>query len=1169
MAEAFGIGAGIVGVVGLAIQVSQVIVQFGMDWKDAPDSVKAFMAELGTLKTVLSETYTNILVNRDFEAAFSSRPSLLLSQLGPNAPPTTDTNRMLDRCRTDLQSLLNELKKRGQGHRLGWERIKGAFLAKGTRESVENLCRQCQTLNSMLSVDAAVLGVTTYKEVREARKEQQEWHQADTETFSAIKCGVDQSNRWQENRDSQEILNWITPIDYAAQQSDFIGRRQDGTGQWLLDSVEFQTWLQTPKKTLFCPGIPGAGKTILTSIVVEQLKSRFVDNKSIGIAYLYCNFRRQDTQNTKELLSSLLRQLSEGQSSVPGIVKDLHERHESKRTSPSLDEVSRAVKSVTSLYSRVFIVIDALDECQQGCRKLLLSEISSLQTDCEVNFFATSRFIPDITRIFDGDLWLEIRASKGDIERYLDAHMADLSTFDEWDQKLQDEIKTGISDAVDGMFLLAQIYLSSLDDKTTPRAVRTALMQFRKQIPGSSEDQKREVLDKAYNDAMERINAQKLGFRRLAQKVLSWITCAKRPLSAVELLHALAIEVGDSKLDEDNFERIERLISVCAGLVTIDEESSIVRLVHYTTQEYFERTQNHWFPDAEVNITEICIAYLSFGIFEHGSCQTDDAFEKRLQSNQFFDYAARNWGHHARKAPNLKQALINSILDFLNSQDRIDASSQGLLAAKRHPRHEGYSQQIPKRITGLHLLGYFGEKVVLQLLLEKGSEIEAKDTYGRTPLIYTAQQGYEAVVKLLLEKGAEIEAKDTYGRTPLMYAAGGGEEAAVKLLLEKGAEIEAKDTYGRTPLTYAAQQGYEAVVKLLLEKGAEIEAKDTDGRTPLMHAAERGYEAIVKLLLEKGAEIEAKDSRNGWTPLMYAAERGHEAVVKLLLEKGAEIEAKGTYGRTPLMYAAQWGREAVVKLLLEKGAEIDAKYTDGRTPLMHAAERGYEAIVKLLLEKGAEIEAKDTDGRTPLMYAAQWGREAVVKLLLEKGAEIEAKDTDGRTPLMHAAERGYEAIVKLLLEKGAEIEAKDTDGRTPLMYAAQWGREAVVKLLLEKGAEIEAKDTDGWTLLMLAAQRGYEAIVKLLLEKGAEIEAKDTDGRTPLMYAAQRGHEAVVKLLIDEGGNWNAEDNNGWTALLLAVLKEHNSIKDLFIIRGAAEPEDIYGFRKLFSCGSL
>jgi hypothetical protein len=73
-----------------------------------------------------------------------------------------------------LTHLLNVLEKRAKGHRVGWERMKGAFLAKSTRESVENLHRQCQALNNIVSIDAAVLGATTYREVKEARTEQQE-----------------------------------------------------------------------------------------------------------------------------------------------------------------------------------------------------------------------------------------------------------------------------------------------------------------------------------------------------------------------------------------------------------------------------------------------------------------------------------------------------------------------------------------------------------------------------------------------------------------------------------------------------------------------------------------------------------------------------------------------------------------------------------------------------------------------------------------------------------------------------------------------------------------------------------------------------------------------------------------------------------------------------------
>ena len=457
MADPIGTGAGIVGVVGLAIQITQVVVQFGMGWKDAPDDVKAFMAELGTLQTVLSVTNTNILANPDFAVAFQSQPSLLLSQLGTNAPLTTDTNRMLESCRTELDLMLKELKKRCQGHRLGWERLKGAFLAKDTRDSVENLCRQCQTLNNMLSIDAAILGVTTYKEVREARKEQQEWHQAGAEISLVIREGIDESNRRQDNqeqnRERQAILDWLTPVNYATRQSDFVHRRQKGTGQWLLDSAAFQAWLETENQTLFCPGIPGAGKTILTSIIVDELITRFSNDPTVGIAYLYCNFRQQDEQKAQDLLASLLKQLSEERSSLPDSVKSLYNKHKEKRTQPSLDEISITLQSVGAAYARVFIIVDALDECQiyNGYRQNLLSSLFDLQERYRANLFATSRPILSIEKEFEKNSKLEIRASEQDVRRYLNGHMRLLPGFVTRSIKLQEEIKTAIIKAIEGM----------------------------------------------------------------------------------------------------------------------------------------------------------------------------------------------------------------------------------------------------------------------------------------------------------------------------------------------------------------------------------------------------------------------------------------------------------------------------------------------------------------------------------------------------------------------------------------------------------------------------------------------------------------------------------------------------------------------------------------------
>lgn len=258
----------------------------------------------------------------------------------------------------------------------------------------------------------------------------------------------------QENQEWKAILDWLIPIDYVSQQHDFISRRQAGTGQWLIDSTEYQSWVETDKQTLFCPGIPGAGKTILTSIVVENITTRFYNDKSIGIAYLYCNFRRQHEQKIDDLLASLLKQLAGCQPSLSGSVKDLYDRHKPKQTRPSVDEILRSLQSVVAMYSRVFIIIDALDECQAtDCRTRLLLELFSLQAKYRVNLFATSRDLPDISGNFQGNISLEIRASEYDVRKYLDSHVLRLPSFIQRSQDLQEEIKTEIVKAVDGMYV--------------------------------------------------------------------------------------------------------------------------------------------------------------------------------------------------------------------------------------------------------------------------------------------------------------------------------------------------------------------------------------------------------------------------------------------------------------------------------------------------------------------------------------------------------------------------------------------------------------------------------------------------------------------------------------------------------------------------------------------
>jgi Ankyrin repeats (3 copies) len=339
--------------------------------------------------------------------------------------------------------------------------------------------------------------------------------------------------------------------------------------------------------------------------------------------------------------------------------------------------------------------------------------------------------------------------------------------------------------------------LDSLQDKTSVMEIEDAL----ERLPKGEE-----AYRQAYDEVMEkRIKGQKPGFANLALRAISWITFSKRPLSTSELQHALAVTEGTSTLDLRNLRQIGLIISVCAGLVTVDMESDIIRLVHYTTQEYFEQTAETWFPHAQTEITKICVTYLSFDVFNTGSSLTHQDFETRIQSYVLYCYAAHNWGHHACKSLIEGEKLI---LDLLESTTKVSACSQAMI-------YDEYDDNHDTQMTGVHLAAYFGLVTSLSTLLERQCDINLKDKNGQTPLSWAARNGHEAVVKLLLDRSADVESRDDEdGRTPLSWAAKNGHDAVVKLLLDRSADIESKSRYGRTPLSYTAEEGHEVVVKL-------------------------------------------------------------------------------------------------------------------------------------------------------------------------------------------------------------------------------------------------------------------------------------------------------------------------------------------------------------------
>ena len=146
---------------------------------------------------------------------------------------------------------------------------------------------------------------------------------------------------------------------------------------------------------------------------------------------------------------------------------------------------------------------------------------------------------------------------------------------------------------------MAKLHLDSLLGKRSPKAVRIALDK----LPTGTD-----AYDSAYDSAIERIESQMAEQTELAKQALAFLTCAQSPLSTLELQEAMGVEVGELELDPDNYPDIEDVLASCLGLITVDEDSDIIRLVHYTTQEYLERTLSRWYPEAEAMIVDVCLS---------------------------------------------------------------------------------------------------------------------------------------------------------------------------------------------------------------------------------------------------------------------------------------------------------------------------------------------------------------------------------------------------------------------------------------------------------------------------------------------------------------------------------------------------------------------------------
>lgn len=472
--------------------------------------------------------------------------------------------------------------------------------------------------------------------------------------------------------------------------------------------------------------------------------------------------------------------------------------------------------------------------------------------------------------------------------------------------------------------------------------------------------------------------------RQLAYRILSWISYALRPLTVDELRHALEVELGEFTLDEENLIDEGDVTAVCAGLVTVETEGRIVRMVHYTTQDYFERIRETRFPEVRSSIATACLAYLSYkdvelrdaghrfyfedstvrsanmqsghleeiaDIHEPFSGKSWDAVRSTVSSHytsqgvclEFYDYAAHYWTKHLRGKPEAELQLAG--LEFIRS-DQARYTSMSTL------RFWWVDRVIADElcVAVVYDLQILCQAMLSPSIVDIRSAEYISDERIDNALIFSGTFGRARIAEILM-RIQRWRAGDNQECSPItsavlsasIEAAWSGNRATVCVLLDKEREdgdIESPyagipssgptidNQKGKTPQTTDLDSvGTEdKVIEALMEQGFDV-------TMPLIGAT--GNEACLKRAIDQGWDLEETETRYHKTALIVAAEIGRTAIVDLLLSNGANVDARDQWMETALHYAALNGNFEIVKLLIAAGADPEAETDDGQTPLQY------------------------------------------------------------------------------------------------------------------------------------------------------------------------------------------------------------------------------------------
>ncbi|CAH0018272.1 unnamed protein product [Clonostachys rhizophaga] len=925
-----------------------------------------------------------------------------------------------------------------------------------------------------------------------------------------------------------EMLKGISATPYRGHHMDIQERRTKGTGEWILQSDELQQWQASETSTItLLYGAPGAGKTFLTSRVIDHVEQ---SPNLEGFAYFYCKRDEKERSQPVIILRSLVRQLSstfQRSGEIHQEVKTLAQNIEAQALTFSVGLCQNILSKLVLSYSNTTIILDALDECNMGERSHLMTCLSQLiDQHSTLKIFISSRKDADIIRHFESQPIIEIHATDNqhDIESFVKAELARDKRWDSLKPKLKHKIISTLFRMSRGMFQWAALQVQHL----------TQLAFWSESLIKDRLGKLPKTLEKAYDEIWQMILLKDGIESRLAKRAISWVLCSPQPLTTEELSIAIKIETdGCDKLFDFHDTLMEKdILSLCCNLLKLEKEVDRWQFCHLSAAEYIEnRLVDQLQPYRKTALA--CIKYL----LAMCHCQAN----RYLSLDRLINW---NWPEFLEGQENAEDELLCQLLfRFLGSPHVGSRAYRSWVTNYRPSMSVQWTYSSP-----LWVICDSGLTWVLEEWCKNNHNVDVNscDEHNESLLHFAAKRGHDELCRFLLRKGADI----TRGRlSPLLAACVNGDEATVRVLIEAGATIN--KVYGlgeeaQTPIQAAILSAGEptAVVRLLLDHQADINIRNLAGETALDIAILSQRKTIIPLLLHHGARL-----GNPSLSLVNAAQNNMVDSIEKCIGEGADVNGSSDEGSTPLIAASICGHLEAIKRLVELGADVNmiqnSTYLLGETALISAARRGNAGSIKLLLSQGANpnIHGQRT---SPLIEAARHNITIhCLEALLDAGANVNfASRTSGVTALIMAIRDARPDKIKTLLRAGADPNLS-IKNFSPLTAALGHGKytydsDTMVRILLDAGADPNYNNGFSNCLCLAAVDDCLRTLWRRLIELGADptLTFKEGPG-SALATAVLHGNTRFCRFLLSPelGVNPNARLHGLFDSALFAAIR--------------------------------